>query len=113
MKKHAWLIGLLLYAGPGFAQSRSCPGAVSLGDFRLMVEGPDGSPAIPLARINLLQAGAILRFEPGSPAAEAKPDARIGLILAPAAGNPPAELTVLEPRPSQRAAEWRMPFDVS
>ncbi len=117
-----------------------CPGTLNVSRFRLVVEGANGAPPLPVQNINILEAGQKLRYEPLHIPPAVRDSAKIALLVvaAPADGEAkakPAEgqdeapetqarlkeqikeakddIHVLDALPAKDIQEWEIPVRAS
>jgi hypothetical protein len=82
-------------------------GSLTVGSFRLVVQPEKGGR--PLRLLNNLQAGAKLRYEPLKIPETSRLKAQVAMVLV----APSNDLTVLDPKPAGKPAEWRVPTDTA
>jgi hypothetical protein len=87
----------------------NCVGSLPVGSFRLTVQSEKGAGARSLRLLNSLKAGEKLHYDPVKIPDAAKEKGQVALVLVP----PSQQLTVLDPRPATKPAEWKVPQDVS
>jgi hypothetical protein len=87
---------------------------VPIGDFKLDVHSDPKLPALPLRGINRLEEGQTVHYSPGKLRLNPK-GGEVTLVLAPAPAKPGTlmnelpKVEVLDPKPAEKAAEWKVP----
>ncbi|MGB7024605.1 MAG: hypothetical protein WBD73_12465 [Candidatus Acidiferrales bacterium] len=93
--------------------AQSCPGSMPVSSFKLLVEPRGGGLALPLSSVNLIALGDKLKYEPVNLPANMKGKARVAVLLAPLATDTSGHIDVLEVKPANAAAEWRVPMNAA
>ncbi len=101
----AVLLGSALCAAP-----RHCPGAHAVGDVQLQVLPAGGGQALPIRRVANITRNCTITYQPIRLGPDARKEAKVTLVLAPAESEAGAQVTVLEPKPAGASAGWIVPF---
>lgn len=110
----AWLLSALACSLCAFAaSSRACPGGTPVNSFRILVEPAGSGSPLALTRINMVQPGQKLKYEPVHGAAVAGPKSKVALVLIPASQDDVSNLRVLDPKPADAVQEWDVPIRAS
>ncbi|MGH9431040.1 MAG: hypothetical protein ACRD3T_05810 [Terriglobia bacterium] len=95
------------------AISSPCLGTVPVTKFRLLVEPSKGGSGLPVEKVNVVQQGEILRYEPLHLPKAIEKTARIAIILMPDSHDPKKSFVILDAKPAKGPAEWVIPTRVS
>lgn len=93
--------------------TQSCPGSMTVGSFKLLVEPPAGGVALPLSSVNSIAPGDKLKYEPVNLPASLKGKAKVAVLLAPLSTDTSGHVDVLEVKPANAVAEWRVSMHAS
>jgi hypothetical protein len=109
----AFSAGIVLSMGwflvPAVAQQPArCPGGRVITGFQLWVSPAHGRGQVPLAAINRIQAGDVLRYVPDDLPPAWRRSAKVAVIAVPEANDASAQLGVFS-APARKPAAWRMP----
>lgn len=132
------IFALFIGVTPSFgAGPQSCPAGKSVTSFKLLIKSAQGSEALPIEEINLIQPGDKLEYVPASmPAKTAdkeskgtksgkpksakaaeplkpKGPSRVAILLASATGSDAGHIEVLEVKPASVPQEWNVPVRAS
>jgi hypothetical protein len=92
-----------------------CASGLPVGDFDLRVRSDPAKPALPLRLINRLEEGQTILYTPDKLLLNPK-GGEVAIVLAPAPAkqgtimNELPKLEVLDPKPANKPAEWKVPF---
>src|SRR4051794_31169314 len=93
------------------AAGLSCPAGMPLGSFDLTVTRGPGTDPVPLSRINRLEEGDRISYNPVLKTKEKRPgEVTIVLISATAPAGEQQEVSILDPKSASEAASWTVPF---
>lgn len=92
------------------SSTRSCVGSMAVGSFRLSVQAPGQSLALPIGRLNNLPNGSTLQYQPLDLPADVKNSAKLTLVMVPMESDVNSQVTVLEPRAMSVSTTWTAPF---
>lgn len=105
-------LSLLFLLSPLYAAApRGCAAGMSLGSFSLEVALSGTEKGRPLQQVNMIRAGDKIRYRPVEPLKSLKKGARVSLVQLP--HDKQGKLSVSEPKPAARPAEWTAPFRVT
>jgi hypothetical protein len=93
------------------AAPRGCVASMSLGSFVLEVVPNEKEKARPLAQVNLIKSGDKIRYRPVNLPAGFKKSAKVSLVQAPVGEQ--TKLSVSDPQPANKPAEWTAHFRVA
>ncbi len=110
----AWLALALSCSLYGVAASpRACPGGTPVNSFRILVEPAGVGSPLPLIRINVVEPGQKLKYEPVHGTVVPGPKSKVALVLIPANQDDASGLRVLDPKPADAVQEWDVPVHAS
>lgn len=106
---------LFALALPGFAYvPRPCVGGtLPVATFKLTITPSQGGKALPVKDVNIVRPGDKLKYEPVFVPSPIRNQARVAIVLAPAAEAKDKGIEVLDAQPAKAAAEWTIPFRAS
>lgn len=110
------VLSILLAGIPAFSfVPHPCVGGtLPIATFKLMLAPAQGQgKPLPLQDVNVVRAGDKLRYEPVLVPAIIRNQARIAVVLAPAAEAKDKGIAVLDAQPAKATAEWTIPFRAS
>ncbi len=117
MRSGLLLIAAFILGTPSsaLAAAKSCPGARAVGHLAILVTPPNSGRAIPIEKINLIERGDHLEYQPapGSVKHGKKSKAKIALVVVPSAESVKQGVAVLPVKPAWEKAEWRAPYRVA
>ncbi|MGH9327194.1 MAG: hypothetical protein ACRD2B_11010 [Terriglobia bacterium] len=89
----------------------SCVGTtLPIGSIKLLVEPSKGGTPLPVTKVNMIQAGDKLKYEPVHLPPAIQDKAKIAIVLVPAAGEKHKSVEVLEAKPANSEAVWTVPM---
>lgn len=88
-------------------------GTLPVATFKLLVVPTRGGKALPVKDVNIVEAGDKLRYEPVMVPTLIRNQARVAIVLAPAAETKDKGIEVLDAQPAKGNAEWTIPFRAS
>ena len=97
------------------AVSSPCLGTVPITNFRLLAEPAKGGSGagILVDKVNLIQPGEILRYEPVHLPKAIEKTAKVAIILVPNSHDPKKSFVILEAKPAKGPAEWTISMRAS
>ncbi len=117
MRSGFLLIAAFLLGTPfaALGAAKSCPGARAVGHLAILVAPPNSGRTIPIEKINRIEQGDRLEYEPapGSVKDGKKSKARIALVVVPSTESEKKGVAVLPVKPAWEKAEWRAPYRVA
>ncbi|MGH9353244.1 MAG: hypothetical protein ACRD2G_13975, partial [Terriglobia bacterium] len=115
IKITALLAFVLALALAAFAYvPRPCVGgALPIATFKLLLLPSHGGKALPVRDVNIVRARDKLKYEPIMVPSPIRNQARVAIVLAPAAEAKDKGIEVLDAQPAKDAAEWTIPFRAS
>jgi hypothetical protein len=93
--------------------SSPCLGTPPVIRFRLLVEPRKGGEGLRIDKVNMVQPGEILRYEPVHLPITLEKAAKIAIILTPDSHDPKKSFVVLESKAAKGPAEWMVPMRAS
>ncbi|MGH9435943.1 MAG: hypothetical protein ACRD06_08080, partial [Terriglobia bacterium] len=109
------LAGLLAatLSAMGYIPRPCVGGTLPVATFKLMVIPSQGGTALPLNKVNMLNAGDKLKYEPIMLPGAIRSRSRVAIVVAPAAGDKTKSVEVLDSKPAKSSAEWILPMRAS
>ncbi len=103
----------LLRADTVPAISSPCLGTAPVSKFRLLIEPPKGGSSLLVDKVNVIQPGEILRYEPIHLPPGIQKSAKIAIILTPDSHDPKKSVVILDAKSAKGPAEWVIPIRAS
>lgn len=97
----------------GITPSQPCLGTIPLCRFKLTVERPKAGKPLPVERVNVIEAGDKVHYQPVHLPPGARQKSKVALLITPAPGSRSPQTLVTEPLPAKSAAVWTMPVRAS
>ncbi len=85
-------------------------GTLPIATFKLLLLPSGGGKALPVKDVNIVRAGDKLKYEPIFVPSPIRSQARVAIVLAPAAEAKDKGIQVLDAQPAKDSAEWTIPF---
>ena len=104
-----------LFATPlACAAVQTCPAGLPLGAIQLRVSNPGAKSPISIHIINRVEEGQVIQYSPVLRQSE-KRHGKIAVVLVPASKQEKKDepFVILEPKPADKPAEWKVPFRVA
>ncbi len=101
----------LVSSAAAFAAPPICPAGLPVGTAKFLVKRSGIAPAIPLRKLNRMEEGDLLIYEPVLRPNE-KRHGKVSFVLVPASASERADerLVVLDPKDANKTAKWKVPF---
>ncbi|MGH9342845.1 MAG: hypothetical protein ACRD19_03670 [Terriglobia bacterium] len=88
-------------------------GTLPIATFKLLLLPSQGGKGLPVKDVNIVLAGDKLKYEPVFVPSPIRNQARVAIVLAPAAEAKEKGIEVLDAQPARATAEWTIPFRAS
>jgi hypothetical protein len=95
------------------AASSPCLGTIPVAKFRLIIEPAKSGQGLLVSKVNRIESGDILRYEPIHIPANIQKTAKIAIILTPDAHDPKKSFVILGAELAKGPAEWIVPMRAS